>query len=64
MQEEVCSSKRQPFYTKELRKANMMHTRLKNKFNKNRASENWTAFKKQRHFCIKLLRQNKRSYYN
>ena len=53
-----------PFMTKELRKANMKRTRLKNRFNKNRTNENWTAFKKQRNFCVKLLRQNKRSYYN
>ena len=42
----------------------MKRTRLKNRFNKNRTNENWTAFKKQRNFCVKLLRQNKRSYYN
>ena len=52
-----------PFMTKELRKANMKRTRLKNRFNKNKTNENWTAFKKQR----KILRQtspSKRSYYN
>ena len=53
-----------PFMTKDLRKANMKRTRLKNRFNKNRTHENWTAFKKQRNFCVKLLRQNKGSYYN
>ena len=53
-----------PFMSKELRNANMKRTRLKNRFNKNRTKENWTAFKKQRNFCVKLLRQNKSSYYN
>ena len=53
-----------PFMTKELRKAIMKRTRLKNRFNKNKTNENWTAFQTQRNFCVKLLRQNKRSYYN
>ena len=43
---------------------NMKRTRLKNRFNKNKTNENWTAFKKQRNFCVKLLCQNKRSYFN
>ena len=49
--------------TKELRKANMKRTRLKNCFNKTRTNENWAAFKRQRNLCVKILRQNKRSYY-
>ena len=40
-----------PFMTKELRKANMKRTRLKNRFNKNRINENWIAYKKQRNFA-------------
>ena len=52
-----------PFMTKELRKANMKRTRLKNNFNKTRTNENWAAYKKQRNLCVKILRQNKRSYY-
>ena len=52
-----------PFMTKELRKANMKRTRQRNRLNKNRTNENWTAFKKQRNVCFKLLRQ-KRSYHN
>ena len=52
-----------PFMTKELRKANMKRTRLKNCFNKTRTNENWAAFKRQRNLCVKILRQNKRSYY-
>ncbi len=52
-----------PFMTKELRKANMRRTRLKNSFNKTRTSENWAAYKRQRNLCVNILRQNKRSYY-
>ena len=52
-----------PFMTKELRKANMKHTRLKNDFNKTRTNENWAAYKTQRNLCVKIFRQNKSSYY-
>ena len=41
----------------------MKRTRLKNCFNKTRTNENWAAFKRQRNLCVKILRQNKRSYY-
>ena len=51
-----------PFMNKELRKANMKRTRLQNVFNKTRTNENWDAFKRQRNLCLKILRQNKRSY--
>ena len=50
--------------TKELRKANMKRTRLKNSFNKTRTNDNWAAYKRQRNLCVKILRQNKRSYYS
>ena len=53
-----------PFMTKELRKANMKRSRLKNRFNKCKTNENWIAFIKQRNFCVKLLRQSKKSYYS
>ena len=53
-----------PFMTKELRKANMKRSRLTNRFNKCKTNENWIAFKKQRNFCVKLLRQSKKSYYS
>ena len=49
--------------TRELRKAIMKRSDLKNKFNKMRMNENWAAYKRQRNLCIKVLRQNKKSYY-
>ena len=48
---------------KELRQANMKRIRLKNNFNKAWTDENWAAYKTQRNLCVKILRQNKRSYY-
>ena len=49
---------------KSLRKAVMTTSRLKNKFNKNRFPRNWNSYKKQRNFCLKLLRQTKEKYFN
>ena len=38
---------------------------LKNEFpNKNSSAKNWNRYKKQRNFCIKLLRQTKEKYFN
>ena len=47
------------FMTKSLRKAIMLRSRLKNNFSKQRSDENWDNYKKQRNFCVKLLRQTK-----
>ena len=53
----------QPFMTKELRKEHMKRTRLLNKYRKNKNLENENAYKKQRNFCTKLLKQTKATYY-
>ena len=53
-----------PFMNKALRKAIMTRSRLKNKFNKNSSAKNWSSYKKQRNFCLKLLRQTKEKYFN
>ena len=50
--------------TKSLRKAIMLRSRLKNNLNKQRSDENWDNYKKQRNFCVKLLRQTKEKYFS
>ena len=45
-----------PFMNKALRKTIMTRSRLKNKFNKNSSAKNWSSYKKERNFCLKLLR--------
>ena len=45
-----------PFMTKALQKAIMTCSRLKNIYNKKRSYNNWDKYKKQRNFCVKLLR--------
>ena len=48
-----------PFRTKELHKAIMKRSRLRNKFLKDRTENNQNTFKLQRNFCKKLLRTTK-----
>ena len=50
--------------TKALRKAIMKRSRLKSIYNKKRSYENWDKYKKQRKFCMKLLRKTKQDYFN
>ena len=50
--------------TKALRKAIMTRSRLKNIYNKKRSYDNWDKYKKQRNFCVKLLRKTKQDYFN
>ena len=53
-----------PFMSKTLRKATITRSRLKNKFDKNSSAKKWNSYKKQRNFCLKLLRQTKEKYFN
>ena len=53
-----------PFMTKVLRKALMRRSRLKNIYNKKRSYDSWDKYKKQRNFCVKLLRKTKQDYFN
>ena len=52
------------FMNKFLRKEIMLRSRLKNNFNKKRSDENWDNYKKQRKFCVKLLRQTKEKHFS
>ena len=49
--------------SKELRKVIMKRSQLKNRYNKNRNYENSYLYKKQRNFCVSLLRIAKRNYF-
>ena len=53
-----------PFMNKTLSKAFMHRSKLRNSFNKNPTEENWGLFKKQRNFCVNLLKKEKKKYYN
>ena len=49
--------------TKALRKAIMHRSKLKNISHKTRAKEDWNNYKKQRNFCVNLLRNTKNDYF-
>ena len=49
--------------TKELQKEIMKRSKLKNEYNKNRNYENWSLCKKQRNYCVLLLRKIKKAYF-
>ena len=51
------------FMTKELSKAIMLRTKLRNQFLKTRTSEAKLKYNKERNLCVSLLRKTKRNYY-
>ena len=52
-----------PFFNKELSKAIMTRTKLRNIFLQNRSEENRIRYTKQINFCVSLLRKTKKRYY-
>ena len=52
------------FMTRELRKAIMIRSKLRNKLNKEKSLSAKIAYNKQRNFCTSLLRRTKREYYS
>ena len=52
-----------PFFDKELSKAIMTRTKLRNNFIQNKSEENRKLHAKQRNFCVYLLRKMKKRYY-
>ena len=53
-----------PFMTKELQKAIMVRSKLKNRSNKLKTESSYEEYKKQRNICTYLLRKAKRDYYS
>ena len=49
--------------TKAIRKAIMRRSKFKNIFHKTRAKEDWNNYKKQRNFCVNLLCNTKKDYF-
>ena len=52
-----------PFFNKELLKAIMTRTKLRNIFLQNRSEEDRMRYTKQRNVCVSLLRKKKKRYY-
>jgi len=64
VKQKVIRGNNAPFMNKTLSKAFMHRSKLKNNFNKNPTEENKQLFKKQRNFCVSLLKREKKKYYN
>ena len=52
-----------PYMTKPLRKAIMIRSSLKNKLYKNFTPNNSMAYKKQRNYCSRLYKKERKKYY-
>ena len=52
-----------PFMNKTIKKALMKRSRVRNKFIKNQSEENNLNYKKQRNFCVTLLRNEKKNLF-
>ena len=52
-----------PFITKDLSKAIMKRSRLRNSSLKNRTEQNKTLYTKQRNYCVSLLKKSKKKYF-
>ena len=52
-----------PFMNKNLRKAIMRRSKLRNLYLKNRTNTNKINYNRQRNFCVQLLRQTKKDYF-
>ena len=53
-----------PFMNKELSKAIMHRSKLRNNFLQHRANENVEKYTKQRNYCVSSLRRIKKNYYS
>ena len=53
-----------PYMTKQLRKAIMRRSELESKYLKNRAIDNKTKLKKQKNFCSKLYKKERKKFYS
>ena len=64
MKHKYTRANQAPFMNKFLQKAVMNRSRLKNKYLRNKTSENWEAYKKQRNTCVYMFRKGKKEFYN
>ena len=64
LKEKTVRGNNAPFMNKALSKAIMTRSKLKNKFNNFPTKENELLYKKQRNFCVNLLKRVKKDYYN
>ena len=59
----LAQGNQMPFITKDLSKAIMKRSRLRNNFLKNKTEQNKTLYTKQRNYCVSLLKKSKKKYF-
>ena len=64
MKKKTVRANNGPFMNKVLAQNFMHRSKLKNKSNNNPTAENKASYKRQRNYCVKLLRSEKKKYYN
>ena len=64
MKKKFARANHAPFITKSLRKAIMLCSKLRSRYNKCRTSENLNSHRKQRNLCVKLFKSAKKDHYN
>ena len=60
----VLRANHKPYVTKEMRKAIMLRSQLENKFFKYGTNDYWNALKKQRNYCNRLYKRERKKYYS
>ena len=60
----VVRANQKPYVTKRLRKAIMKRSSLEHKFYKCQTEENYQAYKKQKNYCNRLYKQERRNFYS
>ena len=63
MKQKHITGNQSPFTNKDIHKAIITRTRLRNRFLKGPNPINRLAYKKQMNYCVSLLRENKKQYY-
>ena len=64
LKEKFIRSNNSPFMNKTLSKAFMTRFRLRNKFLRNPNSANEFTYKEIRNFCVRVIRREKKTFYN
>ena len=63
LKKKVMRFNNNPFMTKTLRKAIMQRSKLKTEYNVKRTIASWEKYKRQRNYCVNLLRKSKKNYF-
>ena len=64
LKKKVLRANHAPYMTKALRKAIMRRSQLQTKYYKKKSHSNYVSFKKQKNFCSKLYKKERKKYYD